>query len=57
MYEWTNEGYRFDMGPSMFTMPGYVEELFLQTGKNPADYITIIRPNCPSITFLMMALF
>ena len=33
-----NKGYRFDMGPSVFTMPHYVDELFVLSGKNPRDY-------------------
>jgi len=32
------DGYRFDAGPSLFTMPQYVDELFKLTGKNPQDY-------------------
>ncbi|WCT11695.1 1-hydroxycarotenoid 3,4-desaturase CrtD [Mucilaginibacter jinjuensis] len=32
------DGYRFDAGPSLFTMPQYVDELFTLTGKNPRDY-------------------
>ena len=32
------KGYRFDMGPSVFTMPEYVDELFSLSGKNPRDY-------------------
>ncbi|RFZ81602.1 phytoene desaturase [Mucilaginibacter terrenus] len=32
------EGYRFDAGPSLFTMPQYVDELFELAGKNPRDY-------------------
>ncbi len=47
MYEWENEGFRFDMGPSVFTMPEYVEDLFRLAGKNPSDYIKIIRPQLP----------
>ena len=47
MYEWQNEGYRFDMGPSVFTMPDYVEDLFRTAGKDPADYIEIKRPELP----------
>jgi phytoene desaturase len=35
----SNKGYRFDMGPSVFTMPEYVDELFVLSGKNPRDYI------------------
>jgi len=31
-------GFRFDAGPSLFTMPQYVDELFLLAGKNPKDY-------------------
>ena len=30
--------YRFDAGPSLFTMPHFVEELFLLFDKNPSDY-------------------
>lgn len=29
--------YRFDAGPSLFTMPHFVEELFALAGKNPKD--------------------
>lgn len=32
------DGYRFDAGPSLFTMPSLVDELFELAGKNPADY-------------------
>jgi phytoene desaturase len=32
------EQYRFDAGPSLFTLPNLVEELFQITHKNPADY-------------------
>lgn len=32
------KGYRFDMGPSVFTMPTLVDELFIISGKNPRDY-------------------
>jgi len=31
-------GYRFDAGPSLFTMPQYVDELFELAGKHPRDY-------------------
>ncbi len=36
-------GYRFDAGPSLFTMPQLVDELFTISGKNPADYFQYIR--------------
>ena len=31
-------GYRFDMGPSVFTMPQFVDEFYQMSGKNPRDY-------------------
>lgn len=31
-------GFRFDKGPSLFTMPQYVDELFLLAGKDPKAY-------------------
>lgn len=38
----TKDGYRFDMGPSVFTMPQYVDELFILSGKNPRDHFNYI---------------
>lgn len=32
--------YRFDFGPSLFTMPQYVEELFILAGKDPKAYFS-----------------
>ena len=32
------QGFRFDAGPSLFTMPQYVDELFELAGKNPAEF-------------------
>lgn len=32
------DGFRFDAGPSLFTMPQYIDELFSLSGKNPRDY-------------------
>ena len=31
-------GYRFDAGPSLLTMPQYIDELFTLAGKNPVGY-------------------
>lgn len=31
-------GFRFDAGPSLFTMPQYIDELFALAGKNPQDH-------------------
>jgi phytoene desaturase len=36
--EFEKDGFRFDAGPSLFTMPQYVDELFKLAGKNPSDY-------------------
>ncbi|SDE55474.1 phytoene desaturase [Mucilaginibacter pineti] len=36
--QFEQEGYRFDAGPSLFTMPQYVDELFKLAGKTPADF-------------------
>ncbi len=33
-----NERYRFDLGPSLFTLPHLVEETILNCGKRPFDY-------------------
>lgn len=35
--------YRFDLGPSLFTMPNLVEELFELFDKTPEDYFEYIR--------------
>lgn len=37
------DGYRFDAGPSLFTMPQYVDELFALAGKNPRTYFNYIK--------------
>lgn len=37
------DGFRFDLGPSVFTMPGFLDELFLISGKNPRDYYNYIH--------------
>jgi phytoene desaturase len=36
--EFEQDGFRFDAGPSLFTMPQYVEELFTLAGKNHTDF-------------------
>ncbi len=35
--------YRFDAGPSLFTMPQFVDELFQLCGKNPRDYYSYLK--------------
>lgn len=36
--EFTKNGYRFDMGPSLFTMPQFVEDLFKASNKSISEY-------------------
>lgn len=36
-------GYRFDMGPSVLTMPKYIDELFELAGENPRDHFNYER--------------
>jgi phytoene desaturase len=36
--EFKQGNYRFDAGPSLFTMPQYVDELFTLVGKNPREH-------------------
>jgi phytoene desaturase len=40
-----NKEYRFDFGPSVFTMPQNVEDLFNLSGKNIKDYFEYIQLN------------
>ena len=35
------EGFKFDLGPSIFTMPHIFNELFEKTGRNMEDYFTL----------------
>lgn len=37
------EGYRFDAGPSLFTMPHYVDELYRECGEDPALHFRYSR--------------
>ena len=39
----TLDGYRFDAGPSLFTMPQYVDELFDLCGERAADHFRYQR--------------
>ncbi len=36
------DGYRFDAGPSLFTMPHLVDELFQLVGRDPKDYFEYV---------------
>jgi phytoene desaturase len=37
------EGYRFDAGPSLFTMPQYVDEIFRECGEDPIEHFRYTR--------------
>lgn len=37
------EGYRFDLGPSLFTMPHFVDELYALFNEHPRDHFNYIR--------------
>ena len=39
--EFTVDGFRFDMGPSLFTLPALVDELFSLFGKSSTDYLNV----------------
>ncbi|MFT6998935.1 MAG: phytoene dehydrogenase-like protein, partial [Cryomorphaceae bacterium] len=42
------DGYRFDAGPSLFTMPHFLDAIFEVAGKDPRDYFEYIKvdPGC-----------
>ncbi|MDR6942403.1 1-hydroxycarotenoid 3,4-desaturase CrtD [Mucilaginibacter pocheonensis] len=43
--EFKQDGFRFDAGPSLFTMPQYVDELFTLAGKKPSDFFSYQKLN------------
>ncbi len=43
--EINKDGFRFDTGPSLLTLPELIKELFILTNKNPDDYITFEKLN------------
>ncbi len=44
----THEGFRFDTGPSLVTMPGVIADTFRAAGRNIEDYLTLkpLEPIC-----------
>ena len=48
------EGYRFDAGPSLFTMPKLVDELFSVLGENPRNYFNYNKRRFIANIFGMM---
>ena len=45
LHAFEKSGYRFDAGPSLFTMPNYVDELFELCGENPKDHFLYFKKN------------
>ncbi len=43
--EFSEKGYRFDMGPSLFTMPEYFEDLFKAANRELKDYLLYKKLN------------
>ena len=43
--------YRFDAGPSLFTLPYLVDELFENLGENPRDHFNYIKKRCIASIF------
>ena len=41
----TESDFRFDMGPSLFTMPQFLEDLFDKSGKDINDYFSYYKKN------------
>jgi diapolycopene oxygenase len=41
--EFVQDGFRFDAGPSLFTLPDLVDELFRLCGENPQDHFSYQR--------------
>ncbi|SHF78671.1 hypothetical protein SAMN05444008_11248 [Cnuella takakiae] len=55
--QFEHDGFLFDAGPSLFTMPQLTDELFQLAGKNPKDYFRTGGLILRTITFLPMAPF
>lgn len=43
LHAFEKDGFRFDFGPSLFTMPHLVDDLFKLCGKRPEDYFSYER--------------
>ncbi len=42
MNVWQSEGYTFDMGPTIITMPAVLERLFTSAGRRMEDYLQLV---------------
>ncbi|WP_103877369.1 MULTISPECIES: NAD(P)-binding protein [Petrotoga] len=45
MYQIEENGFKFDMGPTIVMMPDVYKEVFKRVGKNPDDYIPMKKLN------------
>lgn len=43
--EWQQDNFRFDTGPSLFTLPEEVDALFKLCGENPRDHFNYVKHN------------
>ncbi len=43
LHAFEQDGFRFDKGPSLFTMPGFIDELFALNEENPRDHFDYKR--------------
>ncbi len=41
-YQFMEKGYTFDMGPSLITAPGLIDDIFKQAGRSASDYFDLI---------------
>ena len=40
---WEEEGFRFDMGPTILTVPRVIERIFAESGRRIEDYLNLVR--------------
>lgn len=45
MNSWSSDGFRFDTGPSLITMPWVFEETFAAAGERMSDHVELVRMN------------
>ena len=43
MNVWAKDGFHFDMGPTIITMPQSIDRLFASVGRNSRDYLDMVR--------------
>lgn len=41
--EWSSDGFRFDMGPTILTLPSVLRRIFKEAGKNLEDSLELVR--------------